>query len=222
MEPEGESRGFQAEEVQSVMTPLPLHCLNTLLPPLGHKIPPSHCECCPAGLAVKPGLYEMHGHPMRHALLLQKYQRCFQRGQSHPSPLLHTWGQQLTGATRPAGLGEVALLRPPPTLSSIPSFLCTTWIESSSGRWAVRVTPQTALQIQQPWFQGGLTSGNWESTLYNNSTTGNHPSTKGELKKKSQTFSLCPLFFCNDTIQRAMLHRWSTMKPRNKRENELA
>lgn len=130
MEPEGESRGFQAEEVQSVMTPLPLHCLNTLLPPLGHKIPPSHYECCPAGLAVKPGLYEMHGHPMRHALLLQKYQWCFQRGQSHPSPLLHTWGQQLTGATRPAGLGEVALLRPPPTLSSIPSFLCTTWIES--------------------------------------------------------------------------------------------
>lgn len=92
------------------------------------------------------------------------------------------WGHQ-TSWSRRGGLAQA------PTYTLFNTIISLHYLDikprsGSSGRWAVRVTPQTALQIQQPWFQGGLTSGNWESTLYNNSTTGNHPSTKGELKKK--------------------------------------
>lgn len=88
---------------------------------------------------MKTSLYEMDGHPMRCAILLQKCCHSSQRGQSHHS-LCHVHGSPAhsgphcssTGATKPTGPGGVTLFRPPCTDTSMQSLLCTTCIESQA------------------------------------------------------------------------------------------
>lgn len=78
------SRSSTVRHVSTPMSPWGYFCPPTpLTTPLKHETPPATFEHCPAGLVVKISLYEMHGHPMRHAILLWKWCHCSQRCQTH-------------------------------------------------------------------------------------------------------------------------------------------
>lgn len=80
-DPEAElevAAGFQAEALQSIVSPLLYHQGGQL--PfnfstwLRYKTPPGTFDCCPAGLVVKISLYESNCCPISHAILLQRVQ----------------------------------------------------------------------------------------------------------------------------------------------------
>lgn len=133
------SRSSTVRHVSTPMSPWGYFCPPTpLTTPLKHETPPATFEHCPAGLGGEnqPLWNARPSHEACHFAL--EVVPLFSEMPNPSQPLLCTRVSPAssgphcssTRATRPTGPGEVTLIRPPCTDTSMQSLLCTTWTES--------------------------------------------------------------------------------------------